>query len=136
MEWNKSLAVGVPEFDQMLPAVLENVNAHIRMLSATRASGDSKKHIEGIKAEFIELFNYQESMMVMQKYSQYYQHRHHHEVFLQSIDAVYDQISANYYLGSTYAQLDNMITNWLMQHIFMYDKMWGKFTQTGEMPKN
>ncbi|MBO5561856.1 MAG: hypothetical protein J6A07_09410 [Firmicutes bacterium] len=134
MEWNKSLSVGVPEFDKMLPAVLENVNAHVRMLSASRTAGDYKKHIDAIKSEFIELFTYQESLMVMQKYSQYYQHKHHHEVFLQTIDSIYDQITADYF-GTTYAQVDNMITNWLMQHIFMYDKMWGKTVQTGEEPK-
>ena len=135
MEWNKDLATGVAEFDKMYPVMIENVNALLRQLSASRSVTDYRRYLDAIKMEFIEMFTYQESRMYQQKYPQYYQHKHHHEVFLQSIDSVYDQISANYYLGSTYAQLDNMITNWLMQHIFMYDKMWGKFTQTGEMPK-
>ena len=79
MEWNKKLATGVDEFDKMYPVMIENVNASLRLLAASRSVTDYRKHVDAIKMEFIRLFSYQESLMYQQKYPQYYQHKHHHE---------------------------------------------------------
>lgn len=127
LHWNKTLETGVEEFDKMYPVVLENVQLQLRMLTASRTTTDYRKNLEDIKAQFIELFTYQENMMFNQKYNQYYQHKHDHEKFIEELDGLYGQISGDYF-GSTAAQVENVITNWLMRHIFMYDKLWGKYT--------
>ena len=124
LEWNKSFETGVEEVDRLYPVMVENVNAIMRDLMASRTVTDYKKNLDAIKNEFIQMFSYQESLMFMQKYNQYYQHKHHHETFLEQLNAIYSQVSADYF-GSTAAQVDNMINNWFMQHIFMYDKLWG-----------
>ena len=128
MEWNKKLATGVDEFDKMYPVMIENVNASLRLLAASRTVTDYRKHVDAIKMEFIRLFSYQESLMYQQKYPQYYQHKHHHEQFIEKLKEISSQFSSDYFGSTTAAQVDNIIKNWLMQHIFMYDKIWGQFT--------
>ncbi len=135
MEWNKSLATGVEEFDKMYPVLIENVEAILRLLASSRTVTDYRRHVEAIKMEFINLFSYQEVMMMQQKYPQYYQHKHHHEQFIDKLDDIASQFSSDYFGSTTAAQVENVIKNWFMQHIFMYDKIWGQYT-TGDLGKS
>ena len=134
MEWNKKLATGVDEYDKMYPVMIENVNMLLRMMAACRTAKDYSKNLDAIKMEFVDMFAYQENRMLVQKYPQYYQHKHHHEQLLERLDAVYDSLSLDY-VGSTAAQVENLITNWVMQHIFLYDKLWGQYTIEEENSK-
>ena len=112
----------------MYPVMIENVNALLRQLSASRSVTDYRRYLDAIKMEFIEMFTYQESRMYQQKYPQYYQHKHHHEQFIEKLDDISDQFSSDYFGSTTAAQLENVIKTWLLQHIFMYDKLWGQYT--------
>ncbi len=124
MVWNKTLETGIEEVDELYPIMIDNVNAIIRNLMASRTVTDYKQNLDEIKKEFIRMFTLQEKLMYEQNYSQYYQHKHNHETFIESLNSLYGQANADYF-GSTAVQVDNMVNNWFMQHLFKYDKLWG-----------
>lgn len=126
MEWKESMKTGMPDIDEMYQRTMVSVSAILRDMNMSRSIVDTQSNIERIKKEFIELFSYQESLMIMNKYPQYYQHKHHHEQFIDSLDGFIKKANDDYY-GSSAFTVEKVIDDWIMKHIFMYDKLYAKF---------
>ena len=127
MEWKDSMKSGMSDLDEMYQKTFANVNAILRDMNMSRNAVDVQNNIERIKKEFIELFSYQESLMIMNKYPQYYQHKHHHEQFIDGMDSFIRRADDDYF-GCNASSVEKVINDWVMKHIFMYDKLYTKFT--------
>ena len=80
------------------------------------------KQIGKLKDCCIDYFSYQETMMTMTNYPLYYQHRHGHELLLDKIDLVANEYMEGAF-GFNTSQLENVINEWFVRHVFMDDKM-------------
>jgi hemerythrin-like metal-binding protein len=126
MFWKDNMATGVAELDEKLETLVENVNAMVRKMNASRNPSLMVKNIRELKDVFIEYFSYQETMMTISNYPQYYQHKHSHEILFDKLDMVANEYMAGSY-GYNTTQLENTINEWFIKHIFMDDKTFADF---------
>ena len=64
--------------------------------------------------------------MIISNYPLYYQHKHSHEQLIDKIDVVTNEYMASAYSFST-SQLENVINEWFVRHVFLDDKMFADF---------
>jgi hemerythrin-like metal-binding protein len=126
MFWREEMATGVREIDDRIKQFVDDVNAGIRKMNTTRNPALMVKQIDEIKNACIDYFSYQETMMTISNYPQYYQHRHDHEILIDRIGVVTNEYMAGSYGYST-SQLENTINEWFIRHVFMSDKQFAEF---------
>jgi len=126
MFWKDDMATGVEELDFKLKELVTEINAIMRNITASRNPSMMVKRIQEIKDCCIEYFSYQETMMIISNYPLYYQHKHSHEQLIDKIDVVTNEYMASAYSFST-SQLENVINEWFVRHVFLDDKMFADF---------
>lgn len=126
MYWKEEMSTGVQEIDATIKKLVDDVNSIIRKMTASRNPSLMSKQIDELKNCCIDYFSYQETMMTMSNYPQYYQHRHSHENLIDKIDAVSNEYMAGSYGYST-SQVENVLNQWFIQHVFMDDKTFAVF---------
>lgn len=126
MFWKDDMATGVPEIDERLRYFIESINATIRRMNSSRNPAFMSKYIEDIKNICVDYFSYQETMMTINNYRAYYQHKHDHEILFEKIGNVANEFMAGSF-GFNTSQLENVFNEWFIRHVFMYDKPFGEY---------
>lgn len=128
MYWKEEMSTGVEEIDAVIKKLVDNVNDVIRKMNSSRNPMLMQKQIDELRNCCIDYFSYQETMMTMSGYPNYYQHRHHHELLIDKLDSAANEYMAGSYGYST-SQLENVLNQWFIQHVFMEDKTFAAYYQ-------
>ncbi len=126
MFWKENMETGVRELDEKLKSLVEGINLNIRKMNTSRNPSLMIKQIEDLKACCVDYFTYQETMMAISNYPLYHQHKHSHEILLDKIDDVANEYMAGSFGYST-SQLENVINEWFIKHVYLDDKMFAQF---------
>lgn len=136
MFWKDNMATGILELDEKIKQLVEGVNEIIRKMNAVRNPSYMAKHIDELKNCCVDYFTYQETMMNIANYPQYYQHKHSHEIFIGKIETIVDEYMAAGSYGFSTAKLQNTIDEWFIKHVYLDDKQFGEFYKRQKARQN
>lgn len=123
--WNDSYSVGVVLIDNQHKRLINIINE----LSDAMGAGKGKDVLGKVLQELIQYvnthFKTEEDYMVKYSYPEYEAHRYEHEKLTDEIKRFYEDFNAGRALLTI--QIMNFLRNWLMDHIVVKDKKFGKF---------
>lgn len=123
LEWNESIATGVPEIDEQHRALL----AHIKKLQAAQAIRDKRAVVQATVNElFVYMFQHfkaEERIMKQREYPGYIEHKEIHGKFKR--DAYYFQVDCNENVD-TFDNLLVFLESWWKNHVGGVDVAMGK----------
>ncbi len=126
MFWKDEMATEIKDLDEKLKQFVENINATLRKINSSRNPALMMKQIGELKNCCVDYFSYQETMMTISNYPLYYQHKHSHEILYDKINNVANEYMAGSF-GYNTSQLENVINEWFVKHVFLDDKMFADF---------
>jgi hemerythrin len=125
IDWNDTYSVGVVKIDNQHKRLVQIINE----LSDATSAGKGKEVLGNVLKELIAYvnthFKTEEEMMVQYGYQEYENHRYEHEKLTDEVKRFFDDYQAGKALLSV--QIMNFLRNWLMDHIVVKDKKFGKF---------
>jgi len=123
--WNDSYSVGVVLIDNQHKRLINIINE----LSDAMGAGKGKDVLGKVLQELIQYvnthFKTEEDYMVKYSYPEYEAHRYEHEKLTDEVKRFYEDFNAGRALLTI--QIMNFLRNWLMDHIVVKDKKFGKF---------
>lgn len=123
--WNDSYSVGVVLIDNQHKRLINIINE----LSDAMGAGKGKDVLGKVLQELIQYvnthFKTEEDYMVKYSYPEYEAHRYEHEKLTDEVKRFYEDFNAGKALLTI--QIMNFLRNWLMDHIVVKDKKFGKF---------
>ncbi len=123
--WDNSYSVGVALIDNQHKRLINIINE----LHDAMGAGKGKDVLGKVLHELIQYvnthFKTEEEHMVKYHYPDYETHRYEHEKLTDEVKRFYDDFNS----GKTVLniQIMNFLRNWLMDHIVVKDKKFGKF---------
>lgn len=126
MEWKENMQTGMPEMDMLYMTTFAKINGYLKDMSRVRTNMEFQAYINSIKSEFIKIFSYQEELMAQDNFPEYYKHKHHHEQFIENLNAYIIEKDDDF-VGFDINSIENMTNNWVMQHIFTYDRVYSSY---------
>lgn len=125
INWDNSYSVGVAIIDNQHKRLVNIVNE----LNDAMGAGKGKEVLGKVLHELVQYvnthFKTEEEYMVKYSYDEYEQHRYEHEKLTDEVKRFYEDFCANKAVLSI--QIMNFLRNWLMDHILVKDKRFGKF---------
>ena len=125
IDWNDTYSVGVVKIDNQHKRLVQIINE----LSDAMGAGKGKEVLGNVLKELIAYvnthFKTEEEMMVQFGYEEYENHRYEHEKLTDEVKRFFDDYQAGKAPLST--QIMNFLRSWLMDHIVVKDKKFGKF---------
>jgi hemerythrin len=125
IDWNDTYSVGVVKIDNQHKRLVQIINE----LSDAMGAGKGKDVLGNVLKELIAYvnthFKTEEEMMVQFGYEEYENHRYEHEKLTDEVKRFFDDYQAGKALLSV--QIMNFLRSWLMDHIVVKDKKFGKF---------
>jgi hemerythrin len=125
IDWNDTYSVGVVKIDNQHKRLVQIINE----LSDAMGAGKGKDVLGNVLKELITYvnthFKTEEEMMVQFGYQEYENHRYEHEKLTDEVKRFFDDYQAGKALLSV--QIMNFLRSWLMDHIVVKDKKFGKF---------
>ena len=126
MEWKENMQTGMPDMDELYMITFAKINGYLKDMSRVRTNMEFQAFINSIKAEFIKMFSYQEELMAKDNFPEYYKHKHHHEQFIENLNAYIIEKDDDF-VGFDINSIENMTNDWVMKHIFMYDRIYSNY---------
>jgi len=124
-DWNDTYSVGVVKIDNQHKRLVQIINE----LSDAMGAGKGREVLGNVLKELIAYvnthFKTEEEMMVQYGYEEYENHRYEHEKLTDEVKRFFDDYQAGKALLSV--QIMNFLRSWLMDHIVVKDKKFGKF---------
>lgn len=125
LSWDNSYSVGVALIDNQHKRLINIINE----LHDAMAAGKGKEVLGKVLHELIQYvnthFKTEEEHMVKYQYPEYENHRYEHEKLTDEVKRFYDDFNSGKAVLSV--QIMNFLRNWLMDHIVVKDKKFGKF---------
>ncbi len=123
--WDNSYSVGVALIDNQHKRLINIINE----LHDAMGAGKGKDVLGKVLHELIQYvnthFKTEEEHMVKYHYPDYETHRYEHEKLTDEVKRFYDDFNSGKAVLSI--QIMNFLRNWLMDHIVVKDKKFGKF---------
>ncbi|MCX7909680.1 MAG: bacteriohemerythrin [Ignavibacteria bacterium] len=123
--WNDSYSVGVAIIDNQHKRLVNIINE----LNDAMGAGKGKEVLGKVLFELIQYvnthFKTEEEYMIKYQYDEYEQHRYEHEKLTDEVKRFYEDFNSGKAVLSI--QIMNFLRNWLMDHIIIKDKKFGKF---------
>lgn len=125
MHWTPELAVGVEEIDAQHRALIERVNHLVDACSAGKCADETAPLLAFLREYVDSHFAAEEDLMERCAFPEREAHRREHREFCQRLDA----LAAGLATGGEQPQieLEEMIIDWLFDHICIRDRALGKF---------
>lgn len=127
IEWKEDLAIGVTEVDDQHKELFLKVN---ELFNACNG-GKGKEYIDDVikyLQDYVVLhFTSEEKLQKQNGYPQYEAHKAQHEQFIKDFLALKEKIDKNGITGLTIVQLNQVLVDWLINHIRKSDKALGLY---------
>lgn len=126
MKWNDNLATGVEEIDSQNKELFKDIDKAIIEIIKTKNEIAKGSPLQELEDCFKKHFENQENLMRLSKYPNYVQHNYLHKKFLKDLNNYSDIM----YMDSANANVNQVrifVTQWLVKHIAMNDKNFGKY---------
>lgn len=127
IEWKDGLAIGVKEVDDQHKELFEKVNDLFNACNA----GKGKEYIDNVikyLQDYVVLhFSSEEKLQKQNNYPEYEGHKAQHEQFIRDFLALKEKIEKNGVTGLTIVQLNQVLVDWLINHIRKTDKAFGVY---------
>lgn len=124
-DWNDTYSVGVVKIDNQHKRLVQIINE----LSDAMGAGKGREVLGNVLKELIAYvnthFKTEEEMMVQYGYEEYENHRYEHEKLTDEVKRFFDDYQAG--KAPLSIQIMNFLRSWLMDHIVVKDKKFGKF---------
>lgn len=128
INWNNTYSIGVRNIDNQHKKLVDIIN----QLNKSMESGAKKESLAQIIFELVSFINthfkFEEELMAKYNYNDYDSHRYEHEKLVDEIKRFYDDFKSG--LPVLNSEIMNFLRSWLMDHIFVNDKKFGKFLQS------
>lgn len=127
IEWKEELAVGVREVDDQHKELFQKINDLFNACS----TGKGKEYIDNViryLQDYVVLhFGSEEKLQKQNNYPGYESHKAQHQQFIKDFTALKEKIEKNGVTGLTIVQLNQVLVDWLVNHIRKSDKALGAF---------
>ncbi|MGB9852179.1 MAG: bacteriohemerythrin [Candidatus Kapaibacteriota bacterium] len=125
IEWNDNYSVGVSIIDNQHKQLIRIINE----LHEGMGTGKGKDVLGKVLFELIQYvnthFKTEEEYMKKYGYNEYEAHRYEHEKLTDEVKRFHEDFKSGKAILSI--QIMNFLRNWLMDHIIVKDKKFGKF---------
>lgn len=125
INWDNSYSVGVRLIDNQHKRLIDIINE----LNDAMGAGKGKDSLGKVLHELIQYvnthFKTEEEHMVKYLYPDYETHRYEHEKLTDQVKRFYDDFNSGKAVLTV--QIMNFLRNWLLDHILVRDKKFGKF---------
>lgn len=126
MQWTENLATGVEEIDSQNKELFMDIEKAMIEIIKNKNEIAKGSPLAELESCFKKHFDKQENLMRLSKYPNYVQHNFLHQKFLKDLANYADVM----YMDSANANVNQVrifVTQWLVKHIAMYDKNFGKY---------
>lgn len=128
INWNDMYFVGVQPIDNQHKKLVEIINRIAKSMKSSNNKGSLERLVYEL-VSFIEThFKFEEEFMTRYNYNDYERHRYEHEKLNDEIKRFYDDFKNG--LPVLNQEIMYFLRNWLMDHILVNDKKFGKFLQS------
>ena len=120
MEWDDSLSVKIPEFDQEHKKLIDMVNSLHSAMKERKSNQVMSSLIADLKNYTQEHFSQEEEFMKKHEFAEFAAHHNAHIKFIETVNGVEKDLNA----GKLTVAMDlfNFLSNWLVGHIKEIDK--------------
>ncbi len=133
VEWRESLAIGVDEIDNQHKELLLRFDGLLRACREGRGIGELKGLLGFLDEYVVEHFRDEERLQQLHRYPGLAEHRRLHASFIARVKALKDEISADGVAVHNVIETNNLLLNWLVNHISVVDRELGKFLQAAAL---
>lgn len=130
VEWRDSLAIGVEEIDNQHKELLSRFDSLLSACKQGRGIGELKTLLGFLDEYVVAHFSDEERLQQLHRYPGLAEHRRQHESFIARLKALKDEISTDGVAVHNVIETNNLLLNWLVNHISVVDRELGKFLQT------
>ena len=127
IEWKEDLAINVKEVDDQHKELFIKVNDLFTACNAGKGKENIDNVIKYLQDYVVLHFSSEEKLQKQNNYPQYEVHKAQHEQFVRDFLALKDKIDKNGVTGLTIVQLNQVLVDWLINHIRKSDKALGIF---------
>lgn len=125
--WTPSLAIGIPTIDDEHKELFVRAN----LLLEAMALGQGPEHV-GKVLEYLEIyvqdhFLGEERLMKQARYTGFIRHKRQHDDFRQAFESIKGELARSKPSPALVARLNNLVSDWLVDHISTVDLQMGKF---------
>lgn len=127
IEWKEDLAIGVMDVDSQHKELFIKVNDLFNACNA----GKGKEYIDNVikyLEDYVVLhFSSEEKLQKQNNYPEHEKHKAQHDQFISDFQALKEKIEKSGVTGLTIVQLNQVLVDWLINHIRKSDKALGAF---------
>ncbi len=137
MEWTQDLAIGIETIDNQHKELFKRINDLVGAIKQHRCKDEIDGTI-GFLEDYARFhFTEEEKRMREAGYGGLDEHRQHHAVYMGNIKDLKEQASLPRVSGASYdlsVTANQMVVDWIVDHIMKKDKQFGKFMKQGPGP--
>ncbi len=120
--WKDNLATGINEIDSQHKELFDRINKLFQACHSGRGTQEVMNVMSFLENYVIEHFSCEEKLQLKSNFPNYTAHKKQHEDFKAEISKLKQQLEASADSTTFVIKINNLIVNWLLNHIKKSDK--------------
>ncbi len=120
--WKDNLATGINEIDNQHKELFDRINKLFQACHSGQGTKEVINVMSFLENYVIEHFSCEEKLQLKSNFPNYAEHKKQHEEFKAEITNLKQELSAGADSTSFVIKINNLIVNWLLNHIKKSDK--------------
>lgn len=129
IEWRESLSIGVEGIDEQHKELLRRFDQLLNACKFGKGIDELKGLLEFLSDYVIIHFRDEELIQYQRQYPGYEEHKKQHDGFVVRLEALKREVGTQGVAVHHVMETNNMLLNWLINHISVVDKQLGRFLQ-------
>jgi hemerythrin len=125
--WQNNFSIGIPEIDQQHKQLCEKIDNLQDACSQGKGADEALKVLDFLESYTIKHFADEEKFQLKINYPNYQQHKKLHTDFISQISILKKDMIASGATLPMVIQINQIISNWLINHIMRVDKELKKY---------
>ncbi|OEH84922.1 hypothetical protein BHU72_06945 [Desulfuribacillus stibiiarsenatis] len=127
LRWSPDLAVGHDTIDEQHQELVRQINLLLDACNQGKGKGTVNEIISFLEKYVVDHFGMEEEQMLKYDYPHYTAHKAQHTKFIETFLAVKEQIQKSAVGPHTAIEVNQIVVDWLIDHINKVDRELGKF---------
>ena len=127
--WRESLAIGISEIDSQHKELLARFGNLLAACKESRGISELRSLLAFLDDYVIVHFRDEEQLQVQHNYPDQAEHKRQHTYFIARLKELKQEVESDGVALHHVIEVNNMLLNWLINHISVVDKELGRFLQ-------
>ncbi len=130
MEWSDSLSIGVEAVDNQHKELIKRANGFFEVMKTGGGKDQVLQVLDFLSGYVVKHFRDEEMIQIRYRYPGYEAHRKMHQDFVEDVKRLRAELEQNGVTVASSSMVALTLSNWLVTHITMQDRLIGKHVKS------